>query len=81
MIVIMARKNYSTEFRQQAVDLYETTPDATLKQFATDLGVSRGTPRGVGQGLGQWRQDHRDAAVAPGIRWGVRGCADRPARG
>lgn len=43
MIVIMARKNYSAEFRQQAVDLYETTPDATLKQIATDLGVSRGT--------------------------------------
>ena len=43
MIIIMARKNYSAEFRQQAVDLYESSPDATLKQIATDLGVSRGT--------------------------------------
>lgn len=43
MIIIMARKNYSAEFRQQAVDLYETTQGATLKQIAADLGVSRGT--------------------------------------
>jgi len=39
----MARKNYSMEFRQQAVDLYETTQGATLKQIAGELGVSRGT--------------------------------------
>ena len=43
MISIMARKNYSMEFRQQAVDLYETTPGATVKQIAGELGVSRGT--------------------------------------
>ena len=43
MIITMARKNYSMEFRQQAVDLYETTPGATLKQIAGELGVSRGT--------------------------------------
>ena len=43
MIRIMARKNYSDEFRRQAVDLYESTPGATLKGIATDLGVSRGT--------------------------------------
>ena len=43
MIRIMARKNYSREFRQQAVDLYETTPGATLKQIAGELGVSCGT--------------------------------------
>ncbi|KSU55628.1 transposase [Gordonia sp. SGD-V-85] len=39
----MARKNYSEEFRRQAVDLYESTPGATLKGIATDLGVARGT--------------------------------------
>ncbi|MGJ0795836.1 transposase, partial [Cutibacterium avidum] len=39
----MARKNYSMEFRRQAVDLYETTPGVTLKQIAGELGVSRGT--------------------------------------
>ena len=43
MIITMARKNYSMEFRRQAVDLYETTPGATLKQIAGELGVSRGT--------------------------------------
>jgi transposase len=39
----MARKNYSDEFRRQAVDLYESTPGATLKGIADDLGISRGT--------------------------------------
>jgi transposase len=41
----MARKNYSEEFRRQAVDLYETTPGATLRGIAADLGVVRGTLR------------------------------------
>jgi len=39
----MARKNYSDEFRRQAVDLYESTPGATLRGIAEDLGISRGT--------------------------------------
>ena len=39
----MARKNYSEEFRRQAVDLVESTPGATVKSLAEDLGVSRGT--------------------------------------
>ena len=39
----MARKNYSEEFRRQAVDLYESTPGATLKGIAADLGIVRGT--------------------------------------
>ena len=39
----MARKNYTDEFRRQAVDLYESTPGATLKGIADDLGISRGT--------------------------------------
>ena len=47
MIETMARKNYSEEFRRQAVDLYESTPGATLKGIAADLGVVRGT-------LAQW---------------------------
>lgn len=38
----MARKNYTDEFRRRAVDLYESTPEATLKGIAQDLGVSRG---------------------------------------
>jgi transposase len=41
----MARKNYSDEFRRQAVDLYESTPGATVRGIADDLGVERGTLR------------------------------------
>jgi transposase len=41
----MARKNYSEEFRRQAVDLYESTPGATVRAIAADLGVERGTLR------------------------------------
>ena len=42
----MARKNYSDEFRRRAVDLYESTPGATVRGIAADLGVERGTLRG-----------------------------------
>src|SRR4051794_5790006 len=41
----MARTNYSDEFRRQAVDLYESTPGATVRGIADDLGVERGTLR------------------------------------
>ena len=41
----MARKNYSEEFRRQAVDLYESTPGATVRGIAEDLGIERGTLR------------------------------------
>jgi len=41
----MARKNYSDEFRRQAVDLCESTPGATVRGIADDLGVERGTLR------------------------------------
>lgn len=39
----MARKTYSEEFRQQAIDLYLNTPGATFKAIAADLGIARGT--------------------------------------
>ena len=39
----MARKYYTQEFRRQAVDLYRSTPGATLRGIAADLGISRGT--------------------------------------
>ena len=42
----MVRKNYSEEFRRQAVDLYESTPGATVRGIAEDLGIVRGTLRG-----------------------------------
>ena len=41
----MVRKNYSEEFRRQAVDLYESTPGATVRGIAEDLGIVRGTLR------------------------------------
>lgn len=41
----MARRNYSDEFRRQAVDLYESTAGATVRGIADDLGVERGTLR------------------------------------
>jgi transposase len=41
----MARKIYSEEFRRQAVDLYESTPGATVRGIAEDLGIVRGTLR------------------------------------
>ena len=41
----MARKNYSEEFRRRAVDLYESTPGATVRGIAQDLGIVRGTLR------------------------------------
>jgi transposase len=40
---IMARKNYTEEFRRQAVDLYRSTPGATLRGIAADSGISRHT--------------------------------------
>ena len=43
MISSMARKNYTDEFRRQAVDLYESTEGATLSGIAGDLGLARGT--------------------------------------
>jgi transposase len=39
----MARKTYSPEFRRQAVELYQSTPGATLRGIAGDLGISRHT--------------------------------------
>ncbi|MGW5211120.1 IS3 family transposase [Streptomyces sp. NPDC004051] len=41
----MAMKDYSDEFRADAVALYESTPGATYKGIAADLGVNRATLR------------------------------------
>jgi len=40
----MARKNYSEEFRQQAVDLYESTPGATLRGIGALRWVTERVP-------------------------------------
>ncbi|MEU0785741.1 transposase [Streptomyces sp. NPDC006173] len=41
----MAMKDYSDEFRADAVAPYESTPGATYKTIAADLGVNRATLR------------------------------------
>lgn len=61
----MAKKSYSEEFRRQAVDLYETTPGATVRGIAQDLGVSRGTLRGWLHRWGTGRKTGPDGAPAP----------------
>ncbi|GAA2842958.1 hypothetical protein GCM10010441_78590 [Kitasatospora paracochleata] len=41
----MAMKDYSDEFKVDAVALYESTPGATYKDIAADLGINRATLR------------------------------------
>lgn len=55
----MARKNYTDEFRRRAVDLYESTPAATFKGIAADLGISRGA-------LKEWVDKLGSGAPTPG---------------
>ncbi|WP_329449597.1 transposase [Streptomyces sp. NBC_01724] len=61
----MAMKDYSDEFKADAVALYESTPGATYKSIAADLGVNRGTLR-------EWVLRDRE-------RRGVTATAARPA--
>lgn len=42
----MARKTYSAEFRRDAVELYRSTPSATVAGIASDLGVMDATLSG-----------------------------------
>jgi transposase len=39
----VARKTYSEEFRRDAVELYRSTPGATVVGIAADLGIMDGT--------------------------------------
>jgi transposase-like protein len=56
----MALKDYSNEFKADAVALYESTPGATYKGIAADLGISRGTLR-------EWvLRDHERRGQGPG---------------
>jgi transposase len=68
----MARKEYSEEFRRQAVDLFETTPGATFKAIAADLGIARGTLRTWVEvfGRGTRAVDDPPAGASPGGRPG-----------
>lgn len=61
----MALKDYSDEFKADAVALYESTPGATYKSIAADLGINRATLR-------EWVLRDRE-------RRGVTAAAGRPA--
>ena len=62
----MARKTYSEEFRRQAVDLFESTPGATLAGIAEDLGITRGALKAWVERLGSGTTTPALGAPAPG---------------
>jgi transposase len=62
----MAMKDYSEEFKVDAVALYESTPGATYKGIAGDLGVSRGTLRAWV--LAEYERRGVDPVVPPAVR-------------
>jgi transposase len=64
----MARKNYTDEFRQRAVDLYESTPGASLKGIAADLGISRGALKEWVDKLGSGTNADAPASPPAGVR-------------
>jgi transposase len=64
----MARKNYTDEFRRRAVDLYESTPGATLEGIAVDLGISRGALKEWVDKLGSGTTASGGVAVPVGPR-------------
>lgn len=61
----MSRKNYSEDFRRQAVELYESTPGATLRGIAADLGIVRGTLTGWIDLYGTGTKTHADGTRVP----------------
>jgi len=70
----MARKNYANEFRRRAVDLFESTPGATLKGIAADLGIARGA-------LKEWVDKLGSGATTPGAAAPAAGRSEsQPAR-
>lgn len=56
----MVAKNYSEEFRRQAVDLYESTPGATVRGIARDLGISQAS-------LYNWLARYGSGRSTPGL--------------
>ena len=59
----MARKSYSEEFRRAAVDLYESTPGATVRGIAEDLGIVRGTLRQWLEAFGTGKKTAADGTL------------------
>jgi transposase len=62
----MAMKDYSEEFKADAVALYESTLGATYKGIAADLGIARGTLRAWV--LAEHERRGVDPAVAPEVQ-------------
>ncbi|PVU81405.1 IS3 family transposase [Cellulomonas sp. WB94] len=62
----MARKTYSAEFRRDAVELYRSTPTATVAGIAADLGIMDTTLSGWIKAAGvAIRGQSRPASTAP----------------
>jgi transposase len=76
MICLMARKNYSEDFRRQAVQLYESTPGATFQGIAADLGISRGALAGWVRALGS---DPEVKDASPAVKDGASGSGNAAA--
>lgn len=64
----MARKNYSDDFRRQAVDLYGSTPGATVRGIAEDLGIVRGTLRQWLEAYGTGKRTAADGTMTTSPR-------------
>lgn len=82
----MAGKHYSDQFRRQAVDLYESTPAATLRGIAADLGVERATVMrwvrelgsGTKTGADGGRVDRSAQGKAPATTNQAAACSEKP---
>ena len=59
----MARQSYSEELRRAAVDLYESTPEATVRGIAEDLGTVRGTLRQWLEAFGTGKKTAADGTL------------------
>ena len=81
MIFSHVTKEHSEEFRRQAVELYESTPGATIRGIAADLGVVRGTLTGWIDQYGTGTKTHVDGTRVHTRRRGAwlgcgAGCVD-----
>ncbi|MER5928259.1 IS3 family transposase [Streptomyces mirabilis] len=63
----MVMKHYPPEFKADAVALYESRPEATIKQIAADLGVNPETLRNWIRDAGVSRPRGRRAAAPPAV--------------
>jgi transposase len=57
-------KHYPPEFKADAVALHESRPEATIKQFAADLGINPETPRNWIRAVGSSRPRGRRPGAA-----------------